>query len=195
MNNLKKLRESKNLTTRELADKVNINQSTITNLENGKTSLSDHYIKILTDFYNVSSDYLLGLPTTISIGDGSFKPVQLIKYTINENAEIEWEVIGDMIAKVDNPDDYVAVEITDDQMEPTFIKGDIILVKKQTHAKNNQLVLANFKNTEVSIKRYKSIDDDHYLFNDNDKYDAFRITNDLDQVILGVVDSFTRKIN
>lgn len=194
MNNLKLLRQKHNLSTRDLGEKLSMTHTTISRLENGDSHFNNDYIQTFTSFFGVTADYLLGLPTIATIGDGSFKPVNLVKYRFNKDAEIEWEVIGNMIAKVDNPDDYVYVEIYDDKMEPTFIKGDIILIKKQGNAKNNQLVLANVNNTEVSIKRFKSIDNDHYLLNDNNKYDPFRITSNVDTVILGIVKSFTRNI-
>lgn len=61
MNRLKQLREDKRMTLRELADKVNINFTALSRIENGNRNLSDNDIFILTSFFNVSSDYLLGL--------------------------------------------------------------------------------------------------------------------------------------
>jgi transcriptional regulator with XRE-family HTH domain len=61
MNNLKKLRLAKNLTLRELADKVQINYTALSRAENGNRNLNDSDIQILTAFFNVTADYLLGL--------------------------------------------------------------------------------------------------------------------------------------
>lgn len=61
MNNLRKLRNIKKLSVRDLAARVNINSSTLSRIENEETSFNTDYIKILTKFFNVSSDYLLGL--------------------------------------------------------------------------------------------------------------------------------------
>ncbi len=61
MNNLKKLRLQHKLTLRELAEKVNMHYTTLSSIESNKTHFNNDYIKALTTFFNVSSDYLLGL--------------------------------------------------------------------------------------------------------------------------------------
>lgn len=60
-NRLRELRNEKRISLRELSDKVMISHSALSNVENGKRNLTDIDIKVLTDFFNVSSDYLLGL--------------------------------------------------------------------------------------------------------------------------------------
>ncbi|MCM1130130.1 MAG: helix-turn-helix domain-containing protein [Roseburia sp.] len=49
------------MTLRELADRVHIDFSALSRAENGRRNLNDNDIMILTNFFNVSSDYLLGL--------------------------------------------------------------------------------------------------------------------------------------
>lgn len=61
MNNLKVLRNEKELSTQALSKLLNINHTTINRLENGVTALNDTYIIIFANFYNVSADYILGL--------------------------------------------------------------------------------------------------------------------------------------
>ena len=60
MNRLNKLRTEKRITLRELAEKVNIDYTALSRVENGKRNLTDNDIAILCSFFNVSSDYLLG---------------------------------------------------------------------------------------------------------------------------------------
>lgn len=59
-NNLRKLRKSLHLTTRDLAKYTGIVYSTITLLEKGKRLFRQVHIDKLTDFFNVTADYLLG---------------------------------------------------------------------------------------------------------------------------------------
>ncbi len=56
---LKKLRKSKNLTQTELATSTGISLKTINTVENGKCDLSTEQLAILSDFFNVSIDYLV----------------------------------------------------------------------------------------------------------------------------------------
>lgn len=61
MINLKKLREAKNLTLRDLAPIANTTHSQLSRVENGKAKLKQKQILQLSHFFNVSADYLLGL--------------------------------------------------------------------------------------------------------------------------------------
>lgn len=58
---LKELRIEKRLTLRELADKLSMSYSNIAMIERGERNFSSDSLKSFCDFFNVSSDYLLGL--------------------------------------------------------------------------------------------------------------------------------------
>jgi len=57
---LKQLRLEIGLTQGELAKLLNVELAAISKYETGRVQLKEDYIKILSDFFNVSSDYLLG---------------------------------------------------------------------------------------------------------------------------------------
>lgn len=61
MNNLKKLRNKKGLTIRELADATNFNYAQLSMIENDKACFTQKQILVFTKFFRVSSDYLLGI--------------------------------------------------------------------------------------------------------------------------------------
>lgn len=61
MNRLKELRQEKNLKQDVLANLLSVEASAISKLETGRVPLRDTYIIALSDFFNVSSDYLLGI--------------------------------------------------------------------------------------------------------------------------------------
>ena len=60
-NRLKALRKEKRLTIRELEEKLNINRTTLSRIENGLQGINDEYLTLFSQFYNVSTDYILGL--------------------------------------------------------------------------------------------------------------------------------------
>lgn len=62
MNRLKELRLSKKLKQTELAAMLNISQGALSGWETGRYSIGNEELKKLADFFNVSVDYLLGLP-------------------------------------------------------------------------------------------------------------------------------------
>ena len=57
---LKELRNSKKLSMQELTDKVSMNFSTYQNYESGKRIPTVDALMKLSDFYGVTTDYLLG---------------------------------------------------------------------------------------------------------------------------------------
>ncbi len=61
---LKKLRTEKNLTQKELGEKINLNGSTISFYERGKRIPDYKTLNQLADFFNVSTDYLIGRMNT-----------------------------------------------------------------------------------------------------------------------------------
>lgn len=54
------LRESHDLTQKELADKININRSVLNRIEKGTRPVRDEELKSFAKFFNVPTDYLLG---------------------------------------------------------------------------------------------------------------------------------------
>jgi len=58
---LKKLREEKGLSQEEVASRLNFKKSTISGYERNVTTPSLEALKSMAIFYNVSTDYLLGL--------------------------------------------------------------------------------------------------------------------------------------
>ena len=60
MQNLKKLRLEKDITTIELGEILGVNNSTISMYESGKRQPNHETLKKIADYFNVSIDYLLG---------------------------------------------------------------------------------------------------------------------------------------
>ncbi|QVK17762.1 helix-turn-helix transcriptional regulator [Mycoplasmatota bacterium] len=58
--NLKKLRGTKGITQKQLAEFLNISSSTIAMYESGKRDPDTGTLKKLANFFDVSTDYLLG---------------------------------------------------------------------------------------------------------------------------------------
>ncbi|KHF27820.1 HTH-type transcriptional regulator ImmR [Anoxybacillus sp. BCO1] len=57
---LRILRKNRNLTQKDLADRFNVGESTIGMYERDEREPSFEFVKQLADFFNVTTDYLLG---------------------------------------------------------------------------------------------------------------------------------------
>lgn len=65
MNRLRDLREDKDITQKEIANKFNIDQSNYSKYELEKIEIPLKLLKDLALFYNTSVDYILGLTNEI----------------------------------------------------------------------------------------------------------------------------------
>jgi len=171
MNRLKELRIKKGLTTRELSKFVSVNHSTITNLENGKTSLNDDYIKIFCSFYNVSSDYLLGLSN-----ERKYSTIPVAKLPIyrhiyaNEPKLRPDDYLGDDFAPGDmDLNSCIYVINPDDSMRSSGLnKGDQLIIEFTNQADNNNVIVVAKNNDHGIIRRVIKTDTNVLLLADND---------------------------
>lgn len=60
-NRIKELREDRDLRQIDVAESTGIDQRTLSNYETGKTNPDSYSIIKLSEYYGVSSDYLLGI--------------------------------------------------------------------------------------------------------------------------------------
>ena len=58
---LKKLRKDRGLTQTQLADALNVSQSTIASWENGTRQPTTDFLPTLAEFYGISTDKILGM--------------------------------------------------------------------------------------------------------------------------------------
>lgn len=66
---LKKLRNSKKITQEELGKKVNVTKVSISGYENGNRSPDTDTLQKIADFFDVSTDYLLGRSDNPELND------------------------------------------------------------------------------------------------------------------------------
>ena len=85
MNRIREIREDLDLRQSDVAAKTGIDQRTISNYETGKTNPDSYSIIKLAEFFNVSTDYLLGYqtPNNQKVKEINEK-IEQIEETINE---------------------------------------------------------------------------------------------------------------
>ncbi|AFI29137.1 MULTISPECIES: helix-turn-helix domain-containing protein [Bacillus] len=59
-NVIRSLREKRNLTQKELASRIGLNNSVLSRIESGNRPVNDTEINLFADFFQVTTDYLLG---------------------------------------------------------------------------------------------------------------------------------------
>ena len=58
---IRELREDRDLTQTQIADILQINQTVYSRYEGGRAKMPIHHLITLAQYYNVSTDYILGL--------------------------------------------------------------------------------------------------------------------------------------
>lgn len=88
MNRLKPLRNSLNITQKELASFLGINQNTYSYWENGKVKIDSDSLSKLADYFDVSIDYLLGKSDLKKEDSDSTPDSSRTSATLNELMEL-----------------------------------------------------------------------------------------------------------
>ena len=129
---LPKYAKHEKLTQKQLAKKLNVDQTTISAYEKGRgLPNSDMLIKLSKELH-ISADYLIGLsdfPGIPEIGTPNYIPIyRSVLDGIGQGEPLGYEVIP--ISAVSKDRSFIGIQIQDDSMFPLYLPGDIILVEK-----------------------------------------------------------------
>ena len=132
MERLTKIRQARKLTQKQLAKKLNVDQTTISAYEKGRgLPNSDMLIKLSKELH-ISADYLIGLsdfPGIPEIGTPNYIPIyRSVLDGIGQGEPLGYEFIP--ISAVSKDRSFIGIQIQDDSMFPLYLPGDIILVEK-----------------------------------------------------------------
>ena len=173
---LKELRESKGLSTREVYELSKVSNSYLSLVENGHRRASAVVLKKLAPVYGV--DYL-DLYVKAGYADlvkeeqrNKLNPIPL-----SELNKIEIPMLGivkagyDYLAdeniighvfldfKPSDPENYYALQVTGDSMEPLFSDGDIAIVHKQDNFDSGNTCIVLINGDEATVKKVVRMDD------------------------------------
>lgn len=169
---LKQARELKHITLEEAGRKVDVHKSTVLRWENGETEkIKLPIIETLASYYNVNPVWLMGYdaPMKITDNDNIFQKIGAIPLSDIETVKIPilgtvkggydylaQENIIDYIAlKIDGSDkeNYYALYVVGNSMEPLFDDGDIVIVHKQDDFENGENCVVLINGDEATIKK------------------------------------------
>lgn len=84
-NRIRDLREDRDLRQIDVSNATGIDQKTLSNYETGKTNPDSYSIIKLADFFNVTTDYLIGYSSVnIKTTEDVVKKIEEIKYELTE---------------------------------------------------------------------------------------------------------------
>lgn len=207
---LKSLRNSRNLTQEELAQKLNIGRSRVSMYESGQREPDFETTELIADFFNVDVDYLLGrtskttmLPESVARGElprfSNIFPLQRTRFPLlgpiacgepifcNEDRESYVEAGTDIHA------DFCLKARGDSMTGARIMDGDIVFIQKDAELVSGQIYAVAIDD-EATLKRvyYDEATQELRLLAENPAYKPLIYTGEkLDHVhILGKAIAF-----
>lgn len=210
---LKQARELKNITLEEAGKMVDVHKSTVLRWENGETEkIKLPVIEILAKYYNVNPVWLMGYDVPMDENINSLNTVPLSDLNQTEIPVLgkvkagydylaQENIIGHIFLdfKPSDPENYYALQVTGDSMEPLFSDGDIAIVHKQDNFDSGNTCIILVNGDEATVKKVTKTDDGIDLIAMNPYYPIRHFTkNEMNEIpvkIIGkVVEARKRKI-
>lgn len=196
---LKKIREDRNLSLRQVDYKSDLSYSHLSMIENGVRKPTALTLKELARVYNVNYIDLYEKAGYIDLAENeklkdsilndkqAFPLLGTVKagydYLASEN------IIGyvNLDKNVPNPEEYFALKVTGDSMQPVLYDDDIVIVHSQNDIESGQIGIILINGDEATVKRIVKHDDYIELISFNSYYPPKKITKDIDFKIIGKV--------
>lgn len=177
---IKNLRTEQGLSQKKLADMFNLDATTVAKWELGSFP-NENTIKGLCDYFNVSSDYLLGLSDVKSqtIKESRWAEIMVIKNEKPYKATRDcfMDLPRDLVEK-NNDHNYFIINVLDDSMMPYISQADLLLFSKSHEIKNGDIVLVTVGSSEAMIKKYVEKDNQVELESFNPYYPTMTYSKD-----------------
>ena len=174
--NLKILREKKQITQQQLADKLKISRSTIGMYENGSREPDFETLELIADFFNINMDRLIG---NLNPNIKRMIPVLgLVRAGIPMDAVehiIDYEEISEDMAR---QGEFFGLQIKGDSMEPKISEGDVVIVRKQPDVESGEIAIVLVNGDEATIKKVQKFNGGINLIPSNPAYDVMTYTNE-----------------
>ena len=212
---LKELREIKGLSLREVNKLTGISYTHLNMIENGKRNVTPALLRNLAQLYNTNylelyekAGYVDLIEnetcsrTFTSLLDLNKTKIPVLgKVKAGYNYLADENIIGHVFLDFDpsDPENYYALQVTGDSMEPLFSDGDIAIVHRQDNFESGNTCIILVNGDEATVKKVIKKEDGIELIAMNPYYPLRKFTkNEIDEIpvkIIGkVIEARKRKI-
>lgn len=202
---LRDLRKKYGYSQVDLAKKLNVTQSAISQWENGRTMPDNFLLAKLAELYETSIDYLLdNTDNPAPIASLEHKKGIKIPVLGRIQAGIPVEAVEDILDYEEIPAELVqsgaeffALQVRGDSMEPVLKEKDVVIVQRQADVENGEMAVVLVNGDSATVKKIKKMNTGVMLLPYNPEYEPMFYSNDqihsLPVVILGKVIELRRK--
>lgn len=181
MLNLKEIRQSKKISQQKLADKIGVSRSTIAMWETGGSQPDNDNLKILADYFQVSTDYLLGnSPKETAEKKKGIKIPVLGRVQAGIPVDAIEEIIDyeEITEEMASQGDYFGLVIRGQSMMPRMVEGDVIIVRKQSDVDSGDIAVVLVNGNDATVKKIRKTESGIELVPLNPSFDIIYYTND-----------------
>lgn len=163
-NRLNKAIQFRNIKPIELSEKTGIDKSKISSYMSGRYKAKQDGVYLLAQALNVSEVWLMGYDVPMeSIPINNIEKIQIpVLGTVRAgyNYLAQENVVGyESIDNVSDKENYYALQVTGDSMEPLFSNGDIAIVHKQDDFESGNTCIVLINGDEATVKKVVRMDD------------------------------------
>lgn len=190
-NRLKKALDYSNMRQVDLVEKTGLDKTLVNKYLAGLMKAKQDKLTILADALNVNEIWLMGYDIPIDRDLNSLNMTPL-----SELQQVEIPILGKVKAGYDyladenkigrlyldsvpsDPENYFALQVTGDSMEPLFSDGDIAIVHKQDDFDSGNTCIVLINGDEATVKKVVRMDDGIDLIAMNPYYPIRHFSNE-----------------
>lgn len=177
---LRELREENDLTQEAIASILNLTKANISKYELGRLQPNIETLKLLSDYFDVSIDYLIGITNIKKMEPNYFSRIPILQITKNHPSLFIAENISGY-EYFDKPEelskDYFFFKVKDDSMSNARIfKDDLVCIYKQDYIEDNKLMLVHVKNIGIVLRRILKCENNLIILPENHKYNPVALS-------------------
>ena len=146
---LKSLRKQHGVTQAQLADALELSNSTVSMYESGQRLPSFEVLEAIADYFNVSLSVLNGNMDTPFRIPVVGRVVAGIPTSAVEDI-LDWEEIPRSMAQ---RGDFIGLKVKGSSMEPRFVEGDTVIVRRQPDIESGEIGIVFVNGDEATMKR------------------------------------------
>lgn len=199
---IKQLRLQKGLTQEELGKYIGVQKSAIRKYEKGSvTNLKRSSIETLAKLFNVTPSYLMCIDDDNNFENNMIDNKRVFPLLGSVKAGYDYLARENIISyisidkKISDPENYFALKVVGDSMQPILYENDIIVVHKQSDVESGQIAIVLVDGEEGTVKKVIKYDNYIELVAFNSYYPPRKLSkNDNFKIIGKVVEARISKI-
>lgn len=192
-NRLNKAISLRNIKPIELAEKTGIDKSKISSYMSGRYKAKQDGVYLLAQALNVSEVWLMGYD--VPMESIPIKNIEKIKIPVLGTVKAGYDylaqenIVGyESIDNVSDPENYYALQVTGNSMEPLFSDGDIAIVHKQDNFDSGNTCIILVNGEEATVKKVVRMDDGIDLIAMNPYYPDRHFTkNEMNEIPVKII--------